>query len=223
MVTAASAQGSAKLQGKDFIFIAIFGLLLFIVFFAFAMILGMNANTFWFTHAIGAIPGGIVWMYLPRACRSRARRSPCRLSWRSWAFARYAVDGAGGHRRGRRAGGDYHDGGQTIEGGGHRGVRSVDVVLLARAGVDGVSRGRFLRRHGGSIGHEPRVRRDARRVHAEPPIIVAGVLCVVGPIVGGLLGSKTSTSTSRALPRNRSLFSLQVAAPVSGWQLLFSA
>ena len=74
---------------------------------------------------------------------------------------------------------------------GHRGVRSVDVVLLARAGVDGVSRGRFLRRHGGSIGHEPRVRRDARRVHAEPPSSSwRGVLCVVGPIVGGLLGSK---------------------------------
>ena len=64
MVTAASAHGSAKLQGNDFIFIAIFGLLLFIVFFVFAMVLGMNANTFWFTHAIGAIPGGIVWMYL---------------------------------------------------------------------------------------------------------------------------------------------------------------
>lgn len=64
MVTAANAQNSGKLVGKDFIFIAIFGLLLFIVFFAFAMILGMNANTFWYTHAIGAIPAGIVWMYL---------------------------------------------------------------------------------------------------------------------------------------------------------------
>lgn len=64
MVTAASAQNSNKLQGKDFIFIAIFGLLLFVVFFAFAMVLGMNANTFWFTHGIGAIPAGIVWMYL---------------------------------------------------------------------------------------------------------------------------------------------------------------
>ena len=64
MVTAASAQGSGKLVGKDYIFIAIFGLLLFIVFFAFAMVLGMNANTFWFTHALGAIPAGIVWMYL---------------------------------------------------------------------------------------------------------------------------------------------------------------
>ena len=64
MVTAANAQNSGKLVGKDFIFIAIFGVLLFVVFFIFAMVLGMNANTFWFTHAIGAIPGGIVWMYL---------------------------------------------------------------------------------------------------------------------------------------------------------------
>lgn len=64
MVTAASAQDSKRLVGKDFIFSAIFGLLLFIVFFAFAMVLGMNANTFWFTHAFGAIPGGIIWMYI---------------------------------------------------------------------------------------------------------------------------------------------------------------
>lgn len=64
MVTAVSAKGSGKLVGKDYVFIAIFGLLLFIVFFAFAMVLGMNANTFWFTHALGAIPAGIVWMYL---------------------------------------------------------------------------------------------------------------------------------------------------------------
>ena len=64
MVTAASEQASGKLVGKDFIFIAIFGLLLFIVFFVFAMVLGMNANIFWYTHALGAIPAGIVWMYL---------------------------------------------------------------------------------------------------------------------------------------------------------------
>ena len=64
MVTAANAQNSGKLVGKDFIFIAIFGVLLFVVFFIFAMVLGMNANTFWFTHAIGAIPAGIVLMYL---------------------------------------------------------------------------------------------------------------------------------------------------------------
>ena len=64
MVTAANAQNSGKLVGKDFIFIAIFGVLLFVVFFIFAMVLGTNANTFWFTHAIGAVPAGIVWMYL---------------------------------------------------------------------------------------------------------------------------------------------------------------
>lgn len=64
MVKAANTTDQGKLQGKDFVFIAIFGVLLFLVFFAFAMVLGMNANTFWFTHALGAIPGGIVWMYL---------------------------------------------------------------------------------------------------------------------------------------------------------------
>lgn len=64
MVQAAQSNNQGKLAGKDFIFIAIFGLLLFVVFFAFAMVLGMNANLFWFTHALGAIPAGIVWMYL---------------------------------------------------------------------------------------------------------------------------------------------------------------
>lgn len=63
MVQAAES-GEGKLVAKDFIFIAIFGLLLFIVFLVFAMIMGMNATTFWYTHALGAIPGGIVWMYL---------------------------------------------------------------------------------------------------------------------------------------------------------------
>lgn len=55
---------AGKLVGKDYITIAIFGLLLFVVFFAFSMILGMNANTFWFTHAVGSLVAGIVWMYL---------------------------------------------------------------------------------------------------------------------------------------------------------------
>lgn len=71
MVTTAQSQNSGKLVGKDFIFIAIFGVLLFIVFFAFAAILGMNANTFWFTHALGAIPGGIVWIYLAQRVPKR--------------------------------------------------------------------------------------------------------------------------------------------------------
>lgn len=62
--TIGQAGQSGKLVGKDFITIAVFGLLLFVVFFIFAMILGMNANVFWYTHALGSIPGGIVWMYL---------------------------------------------------------------------------------------------------------------------------------------------------------------
>lgn len=53
-----------KLMGKDYVTIAIFGLLLFLVFFAFSLALGMNANTFWFTHAAGSLVAGIVWMYV---------------------------------------------------------------------------------------------------------------------------------------------------------------
>lgn len=62
--TISQAGAGGKLVGRDFITLAIFGLLLFVVFFIFAMVLGMNANVFWYTHAIGAIPGGIVWMYV---------------------------------------------------------------------------------------------------------------------------------------------------------------
>lgn len=63
--TVIGAKGNpGKLVGKDYITLAIFGLLLFVVFFAFSMILGMNANLFWFTHAAGSLVGGIVWMYV---------------------------------------------------------------------------------------------------------------------------------------------------------------
>ena len=60
------AQAAARkgLVAKDFVFIAVFGLLLFIVFMAFSIVFSANADVVWFTHAIGAIPGGIVWMYL---------------------------------------------------------------------------------------------------------------------------------------------------------------
>ena len=51
-------------MGKDYITLAIFGALLFLVFMVFAMVLGMNANLFWFTHACGSLIGGIVWMYV---------------------------------------------------------------------------------------------------------------------------------------------------------------
>ena len=66
--TVAASSGGAnakgKLVGKDYITLAIFGVLLFLVFMVFAMVLGMNANLFWFTHACGSLIGGIVWMYV---------------------------------------------------------------------------------------------------------------------------------------------------------------
>ena len=105
MVTAASAQGTGKLTGKDFIFVALFGLLLFVVFFVFAMVLGMNANTFWFTHAIGAVPGGIVWMYLvARVPKPGAIAAASVHSGGGGPSAGHVLGGAGGHRRGWRAG-----------------------------------------------------------------------------------------------------------------------
>lgn len=58
------ASVSGKLTAKDFVFIAIFGALLFLVFMVFSMVFSMNANICWFTHSIGAIPAGIIWMYL---------------------------------------------------------------------------------------------------------------------------------------------------------------
>ena len=58
------AKAKGKLVGKDYITLAIFGVLLFLVFMVFAMVLGMNANLFWFTHACGSLIGGIVWMYV---------------------------------------------------------------------------------------------------------------------------------------------------------------
>ena len=66
--TVAASSGGAnakgKLVGKDYITLAIFGVLLVLVFLVFAMVLGMNANLFWFTHACGSLIGGIVWMYV---------------------------------------------------------------------------------------------------------------------------------------------------------------
>ena len=54
----------AALPFLALITLAIFGVLLFLVFMVFAMVLGMNANLFWFTHACGSLIGGIVWMYV---------------------------------------------------------------------------------------------------------------------------------------------------------------
>ncbi|MEF2656079.1 MAG: MptD family putative ECF transporter S component [Eggerthellaceae bacterium] len=55
---------SKGLNAKDFVFIAVFGVLLFLVFMVFSIVFSMNASSSWFTHSVGAIPAGIVWMYL---------------------------------------------------------------------------------------------------------------------------------------------------------------
>lgn len=60
----ASARSTSRLTGRDYVVVAVFGVLLFAVFMAFSMVLSLNANTAWFTHAVGAIPAGIVWMYV---------------------------------------------------------------------------------------------------------------------------------------------------------------
>ena len=67
------AQASAQrgLTAKDFVFIAVFGLLLFAIFMAFSVAFGANANLVWFTHAVGSVPAGVVWMYLFRRVSKR--------------------------------------------------------------------------------------------------------------------------------------------------------
>lgn len=180
MVTAASAQGSAKLQGKDFIFIAIFGLLLFIVFFVFAMVLGMNANTFWFTHAIGAIPGGIVWMYL-------AARVP-----KPGATAIMSIIVA---IVGLLLGMLWTGPAGIVVGGALAEIviaafavwtlcfwlgQESMVFLAGGSYVDMVVQSGMSREYGETLVG----------FMQSPLIVVAGVLCVIGPIIGGILGSK---------------------------------
>lgn len=52
------------LSPKDFVFIAVFGILLFLVFMVFSIIFSANANLCWFTHTVGALFAGTVFMYL---------------------------------------------------------------------------------------------------------------------------------------------------------------
>lgn len=52
------------LGAKDLVFIAVFGILIFLVFLAFSMIFSINPHISWFTHTVGAIPAGIVWVYI---------------------------------------------------------------------------------------------------------------------------------------------------------------
>ncbi|MEA5020108.1 MAG: MptD family putative ECF transporter S component [Gordonibacter sp.] len=57
-------QSRKGLAAKDLVFIAIFGGLIFLIFLSLSMLFSVNPNICWFTHTAGAIPAGIVWMYL---------------------------------------------------------------------------------------------------------------------------------------------------------------
>ena len=59
-----AAQERGRLNPKDLVFIAVFGVLLFIVFMAVEIPFGMNAGITWFAHAAGALFAGSVFMYL---------------------------------------------------------------------------------------------------------------------------------------------------------------
>ena len=67
-VTASSRKVAKKpkesLTAKDILLDAVFGLVAFIIAMAIAMVFSFNTNLAWWTHAVAAIPCGIVWMYL---------------------------------------------------------------------------------------------------------------------------------------------------------------
>ncbi|MCQ4881971.1 MptD family putative ECF transporter S component, partial [Alistipes onderdonkii] len=55
---------STRLTGRDYVVLAVFGVLLFAVFMVFSIVCSLSATTSWFTHGVGAVPAGIVWMYV---------------------------------------------------------------------------------------------------------------------------------------------------------------
>ena len=59
-----AAKERNSLNPKDFVFIAVFGIFLFLVFMVFSIIFSANANLCWFTHTVGALFAGTVFMYL---------------------------------------------------------------------------------------------------------------------------------------------------------------
>lgn len=59
-----TTQNNQSMKMKDVIFTAIFSVLLFVVSFIFAVLLGMNPIGVFFAHAVGAIPCDIIYMYM---------------------------------------------------------------------------------------------------------------------------------------------------------------
>lgn len=67
-VTTGSLRATEKPKGgltaKDILLDAVFGLVTFVIAMALALVFSFNTNLAWWTHAVAAIPCGIVWMYL---------------------------------------------------------------------------------------------------------------------------------------------------------------
>lgn len=60
----ATEKPKGGLTAKDILLDAVFGLVAFAIAMAIAMVFSFNTNLAWWTHAVAAIPCGIVWMYL---------------------------------------------------------------------------------------------------------------------------------------------------------------
>lgn len=60
----ATEKPKGGLTAKDILLGAVFGLVTFAIAMAIAMVFSFNTNLAWWTHAVAAIPCGIVWMYL---------------------------------------------------------------------------------------------------------------------------------------------------------------
>ncbi len=60
----ATDKSKGGLTAKDILLDAVFGLVTFAIAMAIAMVFSFNTNLAWWTHAIAAIPCGIVWVYL---------------------------------------------------------------------------------------------------------------------------------------------------------------
>lgn len=60
----ATEKPKGGLTAKDILLDAVFGLVTFAIAMAISMVFSFNTNLVWWTHAVAAIPCGIVWMYL---------------------------------------------------------------------------------------------------------------------------------------------------------------
>lgn len=63
-VTGAKGAAAKGLTAKEIVLLAVFGALTFFVMMAVAMVCSFSTDMAWWTHAIGAVPAGIVWVYI---------------------------------------------------------------------------------------------------------------------------------------------------------------